>query len=278
MSIGESRTMKFVDNTGQKSEELNLNDKSILIFSRYAQDFWRHGIDKADYSLNMRYSFTFRHLAPHFLNSAIIIGDSNTKYLKFGEGKGTFGRWMPGKRVEALHIENIPEPEDIGPYRNIIIHAGINNVKSRNRHPNQTLANCLEDKCTRILDLYPRAKIHLSLLLPTKLESLNHRVRDFNSMLYDISHGNKNIHVIDHPLAELCDSKGCLKDEFGRFDLTLQTHLSKDVLHLGKKGLRIFVKTLKTNIVGKIKSSTSRQEQHRAASGGNHRGGEQPSQ
>ena len=278
VSIGENRTMKFVENTGQKSEELILNDKSLLIFSRYAQDFWRHGIDKADNSPNVRYSFTFRHLAPHFLNSAIVIGDSNTKYLKFGEGQGTFGRWMPGRRVEALHVENIPEPEDIGPYRNIVIHTGINNIKSRNRQPNQTIAGILENKCKQILNVYPRAKIWLSLLLPTKLETLNHRVRDFNSMLFDISHGNKNIEVIDHPLAELCDAKGCLKDEFGRYDKNLQTHLSKDILHLGKKGLRVLVKTLKSNIVGKVKSSTSRQEQHRAASGGNHRGGHQPSQ
>ena len=66
--------------------------------------------------------------------------------MRFGEGKGTFGVWMPGKRVEAFHMEDIPEPLKIGPYRNFIIHTGVNNIKRRDRHSNISLVNEMESK------------------------------------------------------------------------------------------------------------------------------------
>ena len=147
VSIGANRTMEFVYNQGKKSEEVILEDKSMLITSRKAQNFWQHGIKKSDVECGVRYSFTFRHISPHFLNSTIIVGDSNTKFLKFGEEKGMFGRWMPGKRVEALHVEDIPDPINIGPYRNIVLHVGINNIKNRNRLSYKTLGNMPETKC-----------------------------------------------------------------------------------------------------------------------------------
>ena len=129
VSMGQNRTMRFVSNADQKSEDLALEDKSVLITSRKAQDFRQHSILKTDDACSVRYSLKLRHISPHFLNSTIIIGDLNTRHLKFGEDKGTFGRWMPGKRVEALHIEDIPDPLDVGPYRNIVLHTGINNIK-----------------------------------------------------------------------------------------------------------------------------------------------------
>ena len=59
----------------------------MLITSRHAQDFWLHGIDK-DESTDVRYSLTLRHVAPHFINSTVILGDSNTQHIKFGTGEG----------------------------------------------------------------------------------------------------------------------------------------------------------------------------------------------
>ena len=62
-----------------------------------------------------RYSITFRSVGKNFKNSTIIIGDSNTKHLKFSTGKhrekGTFGYNMPGERVETFHISQIDERE-----------------------------------------------------------------------------------------------------------------------------------------------------------------------
>ena len=271
VSLGEKRTIKFSDNCKLKTENLVLDSRSILVTSRRAQEFWQHEIVKSDETCDVRYSLTFRHLAPHFLNSTAIVGDSNTKILKFGEGQGTFGKWLPGKRIEATHIENIPDPIKIGPYRNIILHTGINNIKTRNRQSNKALGNFLYQKCREILNVYPQSKVYLSLLLPTKLESLNYIVRDFNSILVDISHSYSNVKIIDHPLSELCDERGCLKPDLGRYDRELGAPLTKDTLHLGKKGLRLFAKSIKTGILGKFKSraatSTGR-GQHGVSAGG----------
>ena len=179
VSIGCKRPMKFVNNTSTVTEELSLADSSVLITSRYAQDFWIHSIEPDSEISEDRYSFTFRHLSPGFANSTVLIGDSNTRHLKFGAKLGTFGHRMHGKTISALHIEEIPEPQNIGPYRKIVIHTGINNVKQQSRKSNRSLINELEVKCASIHDIYPRCKIYISMLLPTKSNALNYRIREF---------------------------------------------------------------------------------------------------
>ena len=71
-----------------------------------------------------RYSITFRSVGKNIKNSTIIIGDSNTNYLKFSTGqlheKGTFRYNMTGERVETLHISQIDERKCLG-YRNMVI-------------------------------------------------------------------------------------------------------------------------------------------------------------
>ena len=253
VSLGAGRVIKFADNNGTDIQELTLDNKSILVTSRIAQNFWKHGIEKTEGPCGERISFTFRHIAPHFLNSTIIIGDSNTTLLHFGDGKGKFGKWLPGQRIQATHIEDIPEPAKIGPHRNIVIHTGINNLKSRNSRSCQGLGNVLERKCLDIIKTYPNCKIHLSLALSTKLNSLNYRVKEYNNILCEISHIHKNISVIDHPFAQLCKNDGCLKEEYGRFDKTAGTPLLNDALHLGKKGLRVFAASIKTGILGRFR-------------------------
>ena len=249
---------------------------SVLVTRRRAQDFWKHSIEKIDEQCEERFSFTLWHIATHFLNSIVIIGDSNTRILHFGEGKGKFGKWMPGERIEAIHIEDIPEPSKIGPYRNVVIHTGINNIKNRNSMSCQGLGNILESKCKDILEVYPNCKIRLSLLLPTKIYSLNYRVKELNNVLRDISHRYRNIFIIDHPTNQLCNNNGCLKDEYGRFDKEAGTPLSREILHLGKKGLRLFAASLKSSVMRKFNNQEQGQGQPRASAGRGHRNGYQP--
>ena len=110
VSVASTKTMKFVDISGENSQELELEYRSVLVSSRKAQHFWQHSLEKTDEECGVRYSFTFLHIAPHFLNSStVIIGVSKTKLLQFGEYNGKFGKWMPVKSVEALRWENIPD-------------------------------------------------------------------------------------------------------------------------------------------------------------------------
>ena len=274
VSIGCTRSMKFVDNMSTVNKELPLTDSSVLITNRFAQDFWKHGIDHDDSITEARYSFTFRHLSPSFANSTVIIGDSNTRYLKFGAEQGKFGHRMPGKSIPAMHIEEIPRPELIGPYRKVVIHTGINNLKSRNRKSNKTLIDELESKCDDILNMYPRCKIYLSMLLPTKLNSLNYIIREYNNRLVDMAYSHRNIHLIDHP--DFSGDEGHLKDALGRFIDGKPN--ATDIVHLGMKGIRLFAVQIKECILKRPSFNKRNNNTSAAVSspGNHHRDGYQP--
>ena len=280
VSIGCKRPMKFVNNDSTVTEELPLADSSVLIFTRYAQDFWTHTIERDDEITEVRYSFTFRHLYPGFANSTALIGDSNTRHLKFGPELGKFGHRMPGKQMSALHIEDIPEPEKIGPYRKIVIHTGINNVKLQNRKSNRTLIRELQSKCASIHNIYPKCKIYISMLLPTKSNAINYRIREFNNLLLDMAHSQRNIYLIEHP--DFSGEGGLLKDRFGTFRDGVPNSI--DTLHLGKMGIRVFAKEIKDRILahpsgtrGKANNPRPPRDSRAAASPGTqHRDGYQP--
>ena len=235
----------------------------LKITSRYSQDFWTHGIAQDD-SENVRYSFTFRNIDPHFIGSTIILGDSNTTHIKFGSEKGTLGPWMPGKRVKVGHIEAIPDPTEIGPYRNIVLHTGINSLNNpQYRRSNKDLINIYEKKCQDIMQAYPRAKIFVSLLLPTKVIYLNYQVQEFNNLLLGMIYKYKNISVIGQSIFGFK-----LQNEHGRYDTAAKCYNDLDVLHLGKTGLRIFASNIKSNV---FKRGRSQSRQRHDASGGEYR-------
>jgi alkylated DNA repair dioxygenase AlkB len=278
VSIGASRVMKFTSNDGS-SRDLTLTNGSVLITSRKAQDFWLHAIEPTEEECGERFSFTFRNISKYYLNSTCIVGDSNTRLLNFGTGQGSFGKWMPGKRIEAFHIGEIPEPEDIGPYRNIVLHTGVNDIKHRSRKSSQRLGDELYYKCKRIMEVYPRCKIYLSLLLPTKLSSLNYRVKELNNIMQEMSHSHKNVYVLDNDISQYCDKSGVLMSVLGRHDKATGRPLDHDALHLGKQGLRLLARAIRSNIVRFNKATArksiqgSRGQDTASAAGGNRHGG-----
>ena len=251
LSIGAKLIMKFSNNSESKTEEISMEDGSVLVTSRRAQDFWMYNVeqDTGSEAPSVSYTLTFRHVAPHFINSTVIVGDSNTRFMSFGEGSGKFGAWLPSKRIEAFCIEDIPNPVEIGPYRNIVLHVGVNNNKRRDRRSNISLANELDNKCKDIIEIYPRSRIYLSLILPTKLDSLNYQANELNNMLIEISHSNRNVFIIEHPRSLLCNLSGNLKPSMGRFDKVKNVPLDSDSLHLGIRGIRILARTIKESIL-----------------------------
>ena len=252
ISFGADRTMNFSNNDGSRSENLILQDSSLLVTTRFAQDFWKHGILPEEGVTTERISLTFRHIKPHFINSTILLGDSNTARVCFGSGSGTLGSWVPGKRVKVGHIEALPNASDIGPYRNIIIHTGINSINSRFEQRSDTyLLHVLESKCKEYMRVYPRSKIHLSLLLPTRVRELNLHVEIFNRAILDMSYRYKNVRIIDHSLFG-----NYLSDEYGRWSREEQRPLVTDALHLGRKGIRVFAQSIKIAAIGKGKSKS----------------------
>lgn len=263
VSLGADRTMRFSRVNGSSTVDKKLNDGSIIVASRFSQDYWRHEILKNENSDEIRYSLTLRHIAPHFLNSTIILGDSNTEHIKFGSGVGKLGAWMPGKRIKAGHIGAIPEATQIGPYRNIIIHTGVNSINSsKYRESNASLIKTLESKIMNISSTYPKAKIYVSLLLPSRSRTLNHRIVDFNNMILDLTCRLSKILVIDNSIFGTN-----LSNDHGRWipsdDGSRVPHFN-DILHLGKYGLRQLAVNMKNMIV---KKKSPAQERHRGGQG-----------
>ena len=258
VSIGAARTMRFTNNNGSEKIDQTLEDGSLLVASRFSQDFWLHEIIRGQ-SEEVRYSFTLREVAPHFLNSTIILGDSNTEHIKFGTGKGTLGAWMPGKRIKVGHVDAIPDASEIGPYRNIVIHTGVNSLNnSRFRQSNASLIRTIESKIKNITTSYPKAKIFLSLLLPSRSRPLNHRIVDFNNMLLDLTCKFDKVNVIENSIfgSSLSSEHGRWKrdeDESNRFIPNFN-----DILHLGKHGMRLFAMNIKSSVIKKKSQSRER--------------------
>ena len=249
VSIGSSRSMLFENNDKSQTKDLLLEDCSVLVTSRFAQDFWRHSIPK-DESGGVRVSFTFRNISPYFLNSTKILGDSNSVNIKFGTGTGSLGAWVPGKREKVGHIEALPDATDIGPYRNLILHTGINSINTTYHKKSHTyLLHVLESKCCEYLKVYPKLKIYISTLLPTRIRSLNHEVEMFNRGILDICYRLKNTNVIDNSIFG-----STLSNEHGRWNTRENRPLTTDAVHLGKKGIRMLAVNLKSAVLNKGRS------------------------
>ena len=91
--------------------------------------------------------------------------------------------------------------------------------------------------------------LYISLLLPTKLRSLNNRVNEFNSLILDMAYKYKYIRVIDNSF--LSGRNGCLHEDLGRWDVRANCPNNIDILHLGKLGIRRFGNNIKQSVIKK---------------------------
>ena len=200
---------------------------SLYIMSKESQHEWQHRIDSSTETRALRYSITFRYISKNSANATIIVGDSNTKHLKFGSGKKTFGDKIPGKRVEAFVIDQI-DPQQCEGYRNVFIHCGINNIKKSG----SIVEECVEQltsKLGKICDLCPNSKITVSPVLPTKSSWLNSRALLFNQLLFRYCDQNPRIGTLD--FNSFVGSDGLLADTLGRYQDP------GDAIHLGSTGI-----------------------------------------
>ena len=133
ISLGSSSKIKLTNMHTGEQRILSVRNRSLYVMSRKSQVLWSHGIEKCADFLGVRYSITMRTVGNRFYRSTIVQGDSNTKHLKFGQGKGTFGFNMPGEAVYTPVIANIDPWACVG-YKNIIIHCGVNDIKNDGIH------------------------------------------------------------------------------------------------------------------------------------------------
>lgn len=251
LTVGSECTITFRNGLLYDTVDISPINGSLYVMSKSSQNVWTHQI-KENTNTNetfTRYSVTLRQVHHSNRSSTVILGDSNTKYLKFGDEKGSFGRRMPGKRVETFHIGDI-NPSVCCGYQNIIVHVGINDLRDRSPGRKDTdpapsdikghFAR-LSDKLDIIQELCPNSSIIVSTVLPTKLHVLNHRASIFNRLLSEYVYENPKLRIISH--YEFVSPDNVLKPEFCCYKN------QNDVLHLGKQGIKLLAKSLKDSIL-----------------------------
>ena len=243
LSLGETRNIDYTNIANSECKEsLVLTNNSLLISSRKSQNYWKHEI-AIDDSTGIRYSLTFRCIKPFYLNSTVIYGDSNTHFLEFGEGEGKFGKWIPGERIKTQRLDDIPAVHEIPPYQNIVINVGINDINRHDRPSTPEFLSKLEGKCKDIHSVYPKTKILLSPLLPTKLDYLNKEIWDVNEGMIRLSKKHHNLIIMDNSI--FADEHAFLRQDYGRFNNP------NDMIHLGKLGIRALATSIKSYILRK---------------------------
>ena len=276
VSLGCTRSIVFRDEskppTEDREQELEVSEGSIYIMSQPSKSFWSHRMEVTEEEdLPERVSLTFRTVGGNYKNSTVIIGDSNTKHLRFSTGKakekGTFGYTLPGKRVEAFHLRSI-NPQDCIGYQNVVLHCGINDI--RNRSPGRleddpdpadvgAHFDILQSKVMDIKALCPKIAIFVSPILPTKSTNLNQRVVEFNDILDKFLMNDRNGEGVRsfnfNPLADW--KTGLLREDYGVYDTEKNCYNKKDSLHLGKNGIRLLAKTLRDAVLKRKVTSAS---------------------
>ena len=224
-------TFSTISEMTEKSEiTQRVEGRSMYVMSKQSQYAWQHRIDPAADERELRYSITFRYVSKNTSNATVILGDSNTRFLRFGSGKGRFGDRLPGKRIECFTVSQIDPSRCVG-YRNIFVHCGINDIKGRNSNVERSVSE-LTDKLCEIRSICPYAKLVVSPILPTKLQWLNEKAVRFNRLLFSFINSNPGLCIGTLDFSGFCDSKsGLLAEELGRY------HNADDKIHLGSSGI-----------------------------------------
>ena len=258
ISLGQGCDIKFTERASGTESAHSCSDRSLYIMSRRSQEIFDHEMEKGSVSDGTRYSLTFRCLSWANKNSTCLIGDSNTRFLKFGSSKrGTFGEQMPGQKFWAPKIEEIDPVSCMG-YSNVVLLCGINNIKESHIRSEKDVADCydkLKSKIKQIKMLNPSVNaVFVCQLLPTKDFTLNRKVNDFNKLLhFDLFPTCRYVEYVGGFEQFVCNH-GLAAE----LSLHLDRHGRLDMLHLNRAGARILAGLIKQSIFLRLHNGVDR--------------------
>ena len=239
-SLGATRQISLIPIHNDEETKLDLESNSLYLMSRESQAYFKHTIlDVAETA--PRYSLTMRCVNPAYERSTLLVGDSNTKGVLFGEGRGTMGERYPGKRVKAGRIKDV-NPTMCVAYSNIVLMVGTNDLRPEYR-PNVTeLARVYTQKISDIVSLNPRARVLVMPVLPTRDAEMNTLVMAFNRLVFRWFSSFKERHpYLNMPCVEsFLDNRGLLSSSL--------TRNASDLIHLGDKGIAKLVRLVKDEL------------------------------
>ena len=223
--------------------------------SKTSQSWYKHGI--LDSLCNEgRYSITIRQVNLDNDRGLLIIGDSNTKEIEFGAGKGKMGERFPGKRVKAATINDI-DPTLCGQYRNVALMCGTNDLRPGGPPPDiEDLVKTYSGKISQIKRLNPNCRVFVVPVLPTRNFEMNKLVMMFNRNMSACIKQNFDYSVKFPPMYAFLDSGGLL---------ALPLTRNGDSIHLGRRGLGLLVSIIKKLIYSGLERPDTRQQRTRNA-------------
>ena len=240
-SCGATRKITFTGIHSETTSSVDVVDNSLYSMSKRSQAFHKHQILDVE-SCEERFSVTMRHVNEKNTRSILLVGDSNTKPVQFGSGKGKVGEKYPGARIKAARIKNI-DPAACTEHSNIVIACGTNDLRPQEVKGNPAdyltdLVTCLKDKVEQINLLNPKGKIFFLPVLPTRDSQMNKYVTAFNKAVLN-STFVKKLNIWMPPLYSFLDHKQLLNLKLTR---------DGDTYHLGDQGLNKFVRCIKDAI------------------------------
>ncbi|KAL5260957.1 hypothetical protein ACHWQZ_G005622 [Mnemiopsis leidyi] len=248
ISLGQSCDVTFTERESGTESSHPCPDRSLYIMSRRSQEVFDHEIEKGSMPAGTRYSLTFRCISWTHNNSTCLIGDSNTRFLRFGSNKrGTFGEQMPGQKFWAPKLKDIDPVSCMG-YSNVVLLCGINDIKESQIQCESDVADCytlLKQKIKQIKLLSPCTKaVFVCQLLPTKDLTLNRKVNDFNRLIhFDLFPSCKDVEYVEGFRQFVCN-----RVLAAELSMHLDRHGRFDMLHLNRAGARVLASLIKQSV------------------------------
>ena len=250
VSVGATRKVLFESkhDNGEKPTVLEPVSNSLYVMSRFSQNWYRHCIlqPEEDESVEERFSITFCTLNLKFCRSILLMGDSNTKEVKFGEGSGKVGASYPGKRVKAARVRDIDPLKCIG-YQNVFLNCGTNDLRCEqisNSSQISELVDKLQEKLALMTQLCPKANISVVPVLPSRIPAMNRNIMTYNQLV-----GKMLAKVFPsisfNGVYGFLDNHGLLNSRLTR---------SNDKIHLGPRGISLYVSQMKRHVFQTLKT------------------------
>lgn len=240
-SVGETRTITFSAVHSDETKSHDAEDNTLYVMTRRSQAWFRHQILDVD-SCKERFSITLRHINVKNKRSVLIVGDSNTKEIKFGQGIGHVGETYPGTRIKAARIHQI-NPADCVEHANVVLVCGTNDLRPDEIRLGEgetidthifNLFGVLKSKVEQI-SLLSKSKVFVMPVLPTRDPIMNQNIQKFNRLVYT-TFLRSSLNISTPGVYSFLDRRGLLDSKLTR---------DGDSIHLGNVGLCRFVRLIK---------------------------------
>ena len=169
----------------------------------------------------------------------LLLGDSNSAgKLKFGEGKGTLGKALPGSSEFCAKFSDLLEPdsEAFSGVSDVVLAVGTNELKHDGAIPS-VLAKDMSRYVKSISSKHPSTHLFIPGVLPTCSENanINSKIQEYNYFVRDLCTSNPRLTFIDNKVFSTI--LGGLKPNLGKGP--------SDPLHLSEEGIRLYCSRFK---------------------------------